>query len=62
MDKEIKEDGEGGVAPAATNAMGASSPSNPNSPIAQPERFLKGKKLRNIVARKSLGELRDGTK
>ena len=37
----------------AANSMGDSSPQNPNSAIAMPEKFLgKGKKLREILKRK----------
>lgn len=36
----------------AANSMGDSSPQNPNSPIAMPEKLLgKGKRLRDILKR-----------
>jgi hypothetical protein len=53
--KPVMEDG--GV---AANAMGDSSPSNPDSKIAQPERLL-GKPLNKIIKRKSLKEIKENT-
>lgn len=60
-DKPISEDmGAGAIGGGvAANAMGDSSPSNPNSKIAQPEKLL-GKPLRKILKRKELKEAGGG--
>ena len=54
--KKIKEDGEGGVAPAAQNAMGGSSSTAGTGGVDIYDKFLKNNKkpLRNIIRRKSV--------
>ena len=57
-DKPIAEDGEGAFAGVSTNALGGSSSKAGTGPIDTFDPLLKGKKLRTIVKRKPLAELK----